>query len=485
VYGPEEVRRILAPCAAIADPGERLQACAEALNARLKADGFINSRAYVQESMAGLEVVEGRIVEVRVEGGSAWQRRRVQRLIEPLRGSVLRIPGVEGDLQLLRRQPGLTRVVGRLNRLGSDASQASLTIVLPQGGQPWQGEVSLRNDGNNASGELRTHATLLKPSLARGGDTLLLYGELNASDESDLGAAIASISYTYPLADPLLLTGALGYSRRNLVELEDPFDGFSTSQYQGLVQLEWVFRETLRQRWSFFAGYSANRSNSYLDDAVLPSLLPESVRRPSNGYLRLGVNGSGLGEQTLWSGTAYLLQGIAAATPGDQREELAGVGIEPGRATAIGGVIAAAWSFAPGWQINLRTGGQIAFHPLTTPMQFTIGSDVGLRGLPAQLISGDDGWLGSGELAWTAWRNDRQAIQLVPFVGAGWVRTELPDITFSDTVGAGGILVRWLEGDSWEAEVGWVEQFSADDNLGTWQDWALGEGLYARIQYRF
>jgi hemolysin activation/secretion protein len=30
-------------------------------------------------------------------------------------------------------------------------------------------------------------------------------------------------------------------------------------------------------------------------------------------------------------------------------------------------------------------------------MQFTLGSDVGLRGLPGQLISGDSGWLSTGD----------------------------------------------------------------------------------------
>jgi hemolysin activation/secretion protein len=318
-----------------------------------------------------------------------------------------------------------------------------------------------------------------------GGDSLLLYGELNASDAPELGSVITSLSYTLPLADTLSLTGAFGYSRRNLVELSDPLDGFSTSQYQGLVQLEWVFHETLRQRWSLFAGYSGNRSNNYLDDAVLPEVLPESVRKPSNGYLRLGVNGSGVSDRAGWSGTAFLLQGIAAATPATQRQELAVAGIDPGQATAIGGLVTGSWAFAPSWQLNVRAGGQVAFQPLTTPMQFTLGSDVGLRGLPGQLISGDNGWLATGEVSWTFWQKGNQALQLVPFIGAGGVRTDLPDFSFSDTVGSGGVLARWLYGNSWEVELGWVEQFSTNDNLGSWTDWALGQGFYGKIQYSF
>jgi hemolysin activation/secretion protein len=488
VYGPEELQRILSACSVVADPGERLRACGEALRQRLVADGYVSSRVFVEDQpLPGvIEVVEGRLVEVRVEGGPARIRRRVERMLTPLRGQVLNVGRVERDLQLLRRVQGVGEVRGRLARLGSDPSQATLTVTVPEGGPPWQGDVALRNDGNDGSGEYRGLLTFLKPSLLLPDDTLLLYGEVNQSDEGDYGTGIASISYTLPVADRLYLTGAFGYTRRNLVELPEPLDGLSTSQYQGLGQLEWVFRETLRDRWSVFAGYSASRSNTYLDNRTLPDLLPDTLRRPTSGYLRIGVNGRGIGDRVAWGGTAYLLQGVAAATPATQRRELAAAGIEPGQATALGGVLSASWGFAPSWQLNLRTAGQISFEPLTSPMQFILGSDVGLRGLPGQLISGDDGWLGTGEVVWTFWQQSRrrQALQLVPFIGVGWVRSEIADVRFEDTVGAGGILVRWLAGN-WETELGWVEQFSEDDNLGVWQDWALGDGLYASLRYRF
>lgn len=486
-YDARELRRILGPCSAIAEPAERLRTCAATLTARLVADGFLNSRVYVVETPApgALEVVEGRLVELRVNGSDERLNRRIKRLTDPLMGQVLHVPSIERQLLLLRRQPGVAMLRGNLSRLGSDPSQAVLSITVDPGGQPWQGDFSLRNDGTNGSGEARAVATLVKPSLGIPGDTLLLYGELNASDAPELGAVISSVSYTLPLGEAWNLTGAFGYSRRNLVELPEPVDGFSTSQYQGLGQLEWVFRDSISQRWSLFAGYSVSRSNTYLDDAALPEILPEVLRSPRSGYLRLGVGGSGLGNDYGWSGNAYLLQGIGSATPGQQRRELEAAGIVPGEATALGALVSGAWAFRPGWQLNLRLGGQVALRPLTSPMQFTLGSDVGLRGLPGQLISGDSGWLSTGEVAWTLWQKGGQGVQLVPFLGAGGVRTNLNGITLSDTVGSGGLLARWSNDAGWLVELGWVEQFSTGDNPGVWTDWALGDGLYARVQYRF
>ncbi|KEF41672.1 MAG: hypothetical protein ER33_09925 [Cyanobium sp. CACIAM 14] len=487
LYAPARVRSILATCSAIADPVERLRACAVALNTQLVFDGYVSSRVYVVNEPAPgfLEVVEGRLVGIQVTGSDPWLNRRVERLLRPLRGRILKLSVVERELQLLKRQPGIESVRGTLSRLGSDPSEGVFRVAVEPSRQPWQGDLSLRNDGNDGSGQFRGVATLLKPSLLRRGDTLLLYGELDASGSPQLGAAITSFSYTLPFSDSLSLTTGFGFSRRNLVELPVPNNGFSTSQYAGVAQLEWVLRESLSQRWSLFAGYTATRSNTYIQDSALPATTPASVRSPSSGYLSLGVNASGLSRTGGWSGSAFLLQGIAASTPVVQRQELADAGIAPGRATALGALLSAAWSVAPRWQVNLRTAGQLALAPLTSSMQFTLGSDVGLRGLPGQLISGDSGWLASAEAAWTFWEDKGNTLQLVPFLGAGGVRSSFRGGSFSDTVGAGGVLVRWLAGNHWGVELGWVKPFATGDNQGAWNDWLLGQGLYSKLNYRF
>lgn len=488
-YSSAELTRILAPCLAISDPSERLKACAASLTARLVADGYVNSRVFVEASPAPgrLEVVKGKIVEVRVNAKNAWLSRRVTRLLRPLQGEVLNLGEVERQLRLLQRQAGIKSIRSNLSRLGSDPTQAVLTVNVEQGRQPLQGDISLRNDGSSGSGEGRAVATLVKGGLAAPGDILLLYGEVDVADNPfpNLGATIASASYTYPLSDQFNLTGSFGYSRRNLIEFPEPLNEVSTRQFQGLGQLEYVFKETLTQRWAAFAGLSINRSDTYLAGKGFPSALPESARSPRTGYLRVGLSGSGLSNSVGWSGNVYLLQGIGALTPDNQINELAQVGIVPGQATALGGLVSAAWGFAPSWQLNLRAGGQVAFNPLTPSMQFTLGSDVGLRGLPGQLISGDNGWLGTGEVVWTFWQKKKNALQLVPFIGYGGINTKLQGINFTDYIGAGGLLTRWLAGDNWTLEAGWVNQLGANTNLGPWADWTLSKGFYGKVQYRF
>jgi hemolysin activation/secretion protein len=447
----------------------------------------VNSRVYGLSSQAPgvLEVVLGTVTEVRVVGPDERLNRQARRLLQPLVGSTLHLPSLDYSLQRLRDRPAIGSVKGSLVKLGSDVSQAVLSVRVLPGRQPWHGDLSVRNEGSNGSGEGRLVGTLVKGDLATAGDTLLIYGELNSDNTPSLGAAIGSLSYTLPLAEQLNLTGAFGYSRRNLIELPAPQNNLATNQLQGLGQLEWVLKDSLSQRWSVTAALSGSGSDTSFNNTPLPTSVPASVRTPRSGYLRLGVNGSGGAPGLGVGGTVYLLQGLGFATPSDQREELASVGIVAGEATAIGGLVSGAWGFAPSWQLLLRGGGQVAFQPLTSPMQFSLGSDVGIRGLPGQLISGDSGWLGTGEVAWTFWQRPTTALQLVPFLGAGGVTSSAGGFTFQDTVGATGVLVRWLQGANWSAELGWVRSFQTNDNPGPWSDWLLGKGLYARLQYRF
>jgi hemolysin activation/secretion protein len=96
-YNSRTLATILDTCSRITDPEERINACAAALTTRLVADGYVNSRVFVESSAEGafLDVVEGRLVEVRVTSPDERLNRRVMRMLRPLQGSVLHLPTVE------------------------------------------------------------------------------------------------------------------------------------------------------------------------------------------------------------------------------------------------------------------------------------------------------------------------------------------------------------------------------------------------------
>jgi hemolysin activation/secretion protein len=372
-----------------------------------------------------------------------------------------------------------------LNRLGSDPTMAALVITVDPGRRSLQGDLSLRNDGSAGSGQFRGLATLLQGDLARSGDALLLYGELNSDNHPDLGYSLASISYTLPLGERLQISGAFGASRRNLIEFDSPGPDLSFRQLQGLGQATYSLGETLNSRWFGFAGLSVNRSDGYLNGRSFPLLVGAgSDGWLRTGFLRFGLTGEGSRERISWSGSAYGLQGVAGLSSAEQLQMLGFYGIDPGKSRALGLQFSGSWRPARRWQLTLQGAAQRALTPLTGAMGISLGSDNGLRGLPGQVISGDSGLLGEAELSWSAWQRGLAEIQLVPFLGAGRVSTSLQGGTFSGDLGAGGVLVRWLQGQHWLMELGWVNQFGGS-TANLLQGWLLNNGLYSRISYRF
>ena len=468
-----------------------LQACAASLTAHAINKGYINSRFYPNRDPGkfSLELVEGRIAEVRLSSNNAQLIQRLRPLLRPLQGQVLHLPSLQVQLNALRRYPGVGQVKASINRLGSDATLAVLSLKIEALPPKIDGELTLRNDGNNGTGEARATALASQNSLFHYGDNLFVYAEVDGTRTPELGTFLGSISYAYPLSNQLQVLGSFGYSSRNLVEFSGQLHNASYRQLQGYGQLEWTFKESLSQRWYGFAGLSLNRTDSYLSGQAAPLLDLFTNSWASSGYGRFGLGASGFADKLAWNANVYVLQGISGLSDPSHLNSLAYVGINPGTARAYGGSVNLSALLLPRLQFNLRGAGQIAENPLPSEMGFTLGSDTGLRGLPGQLISGDSGYLATAELAWSLWQKGKQAVQLVPFIGYGNVGSNRTvqgqSISFNDGIGSGGLLARWIASNHWLLELGWVNQFSAENNLGSWNNWLLGNGLYTKVQYRF
>ena len=487
-YSPSELLKLLRRCQAGGSAETTLKRCAETLSGQLQQDGYVNSRVFIDEepAPAHLTVVMGRLVELHINSDDQRLRQTVRKSLGNLLGQTLHLPSLQQQLQQLKQRSVVGSVTGSLGKLGSDPTQAVLTLAVTPASHPWRGDLSVRNDGNAGSGEWRAVTVLQKPKALIDDDFLQIYGELNADGDPELGASLGSISYTLPLGESVNFTGSFGASRRNLVEARGPAHGLSFRQYQGLGQLQWTLKEADRQLWYAQAGLSANRSDSYLDGRSIPLIIgggPEGAL--NTGYLRLGLGHAGRNDNLGWSGQVYWLQGIAGLSSEVQLKDLAYYGIKPGQSRALGGITTLGWRMASNLQLNWRAAGQVAFNELTNDMGFSLGSDVGLRGLPGTLISGDTGWLSNAELNWSFWQHHNNTLQLVPFFGVGGVQTTRDSVSFNDTIGSGGILVRWLHGRHWSLALGWTEQFNDGDNIGIWNDWLLGSGAYGKLRYQF
>jgi len=487
-YPATALEQLLTPCTAVVEASERLDRCAALLTSRLVADGYVNSRVYPQlEPAPGgtLLVVEGRLVEVRVRSSDRGLQRRLQRLVLPLQGQVLHLPSLERTILRLQQLPWVGGVNASLNRLGGDSTRGSLLLEAEAAPRRLQGELSLRNDGSSSNGQYRGLAILSRQGLLLPADQLLLVGELNGDDDHEIGYQLLSLSYGLPLGDGITWTTAAAASRRQLVEVPGPLHDLGFFQQQLLGQLDLTMHEGLRQRLSAFAGLSANRNEAWLNGARFPAIVGGAEDGAlSTGYLRVGVGWEAWPGRGVLNGSLFALQGLAGFSGDPALKELASFGIQVGEARALAGDLSLRWPLASHWQLLLRGAGQVAWAPLPSAMGFSLGSDNGLRGLPGQAISGDSGLLGYGELNWSFWRQGRSELQLVPFLGAGWVTTLVQGSTDSGSLGAGGVLLRWLQGRHWQLELGWASQFG-DDLGGAVPNLLIDNGLYSRVSLRF
>lgn len=487
-YAPQRLRTILERCQGTPS-AETLKRCAAVLTAQLTADGYVNTRVFIQAEPApgSLEVVEGKLVEIRIRSEVPRLKQIAENELKPLLGEVLNLSVLQQRLVRLRLQPGIGQIQGNMGRLGSDPTQAVLSLNIdPRIGPAWTGELSLRNDGNGGTGQWRNQAVLLKNSFIKEQDTFLLYQEVDYDNDPELGSTISSISYTLPISNTWRVTSSLGFSKRKLVEAPGISHELSFRQVQGLVQLETTLKQNPTSLLTAFVGVNANRNDSFLEGASIPLVLGGGNDGwLKSGYLRAGLNASKQTKNLYWSGLLYGLQGIAGITDGRHLSDLSYFGVNPETARAVGGFASIKIKTSTRTNINLSTGGQWAFNPLLNPMGFSLGSDTGLKGLPGSLISGDSGWLGTIEGVWSVWESRQNRIQLVPFIGMGSVKSTRNEFTFQDSIGSGGLLFRWLRGKHWEVELGWVDQFGDEDNTGFWTDWLIGNGAYGAIKFRF
>ncbi|WP_188021319.1 ShlB/FhaC/HecB family hemolysin secretion/activation protein [Synechococcus sp. RS9907] len=448
-------------------------------------EGYINSRVYVLQKPqpGGLEVVLGRISEVNVTSPDPALKVKAEQALSGLIGEVLHLPTLKKALVSLRKS-GFGQISGGIKRLGSDPSRAAIQLTVdPSPPSPLQGDIALDNNGNVGSGEWRSSATLLKQNLMRRGDLALVYFELDADGQLELGTGIASLTYRYPLNDTLSLTGSIGYSYRRFVEFRKPAFDFNFRTTQGLLQFEQEITNSDAWRWTAATGISINRTSSFEGEDSIPLVLgggPDGYLK--SGNLKLSTNIGHQRARSSWNANLYFLQGLAGVTKGSHRHNLKLQGTDIGEARAIGGLLDVSWLISPDLVWRGRAAGQHAFAPLPSSMAFSLGSDVGLRGLPGSLVSGDSGWLASTELVWTAWKRDQQALQLVPFIGIGGIHTDVLGVTLEDSIGSGGLLGRYTNG-RWQFELGWVDTFNTDDNPGLWNDWTLGHGLHIKVRY--
>ncbi len=486
-YDNSELRKILNRCKTT-EINKTLTQCAVSLNSNLVKDGYINSRVFILKdgNRGALEVVEGRISELRIISDNSFLEKQIQKKIKWLKGSVLHLPSLEKELVKLRAIPGVGQISGDLGRLGSDATKAVLRLNIDSIPNPWSGEYSFHNDGNIGSGQWRNSVTLEKRNLLKLNDNFASFLEVSNDSDPELGALITSNTYSWSLSETWQASTSFAYNRSQFVEFAGDSHDVRFDQYQINGQIEKKLYESSNQIWNTFSSLSLNHSSSYLDNeriALVDGGGAEGWLK--SGQISTGLNFAGRKKKFSWNGTLYGSQALAGISTSSQISNFKDLGVDLGEARAIGARLNLNWKINSSILSNMLFTGQSALNPLPNSMAFSLGSDSGIKGLPGSLVSGDNGWAINKEFVFTTFKNEDKdkSFSLIPSFGIGAVRTDR-DSPLEDRVGSTGIVGRYIK-RQWLIDIGWFKPLYVDDNSTDWNNWLLGDGVYTKVKYRF
>lgn len=167
--------------------------------------GYILAQSFVPEQeVAGgevtIQVLEGTLADIQVEGNKAYRAKMLEWPFEALRGEPIEKDSIESALLTLTKYPGVT-AFGVLGA-GREVGTSRLTLRV-QSEDPFEMEAALDNHGSQFAGEYRSQLVVTFNDPLRRADRLQLVGlyALDSSDSSTHGL-YGGLDYQIPLFSP-------------------------------------------------------------------------------------------------------------------------------------------------------------------------------------------------------------------------------------------------------------------------------------------
>ena len=446
VFSDQELAPIVAPYLGRAITTEELLDLRDALTARYVEAGYVNSGALipdqeVREGVIEIQIVEGRLADVVVNGLTSLDPEFVVERIRLGAGPPLNVNQLRERIQLLLLDPAIDQVNARLGP-GLRRGEGRLEVDVVEAPR-YQPTFRFANDRSPAVGAEHGELTVSFGNLLGRSDPLRL--QVGASE----GLKDAAIDYSVPLTARdlrLFVSGEIDDSE----VVEEPFNQIDVESTSSSLQigLSWPVIRTLDDELRLEAGLERERSTTSLlgrrfsfsegvengrSDVTALRLVQQWQRRSQDQVIALRSTES-IGLDLLG----------ATKNSGDMPD---------GQFFAwLGQAQFARRLFGSDWQLNLRADVQLSADPLLPIERIAIGGIDTVRGYRENELVVDSGWITSAELRIPLGQvtvpglseaPDDGALQLVPFVdaGGGW-NLEAPDPE-ENVIYALGAGLRW------------------------------------------
>ena len=377
---------------------------ANAIEMTYRQDGYLLVRAFVPpqrvaDGIFTINVVEGFIANVSVQGGDEETRERIRTFLQPaLASKPLRLETIEQALLLANDLPGIT--AGGLLRPSSDTPGAS-DLVVTVTPIPLTGGIAIDNRGSHFSGIWSVTADLAISSLFDGSDQL--DGSVTTSSKAAPFQRVdGQLRYRHPLGGQGVIFSLIGVATHGEPGSTLRLFNVLTNSWAVGPRLTYPVKRTRAESTVIEAGITVQAARVN----ILGSTFSHDDWRVADigvSYQRNGFLGGA------WAANVDLAQGLPAlGATGNGSPQLSRAGAHTDFTKLTGGLLFTRSIQGP-LSLAFSAQGQYAFDPLITGEQFVFGGSQIGRGYDPGALTGDHGLGGSIEL-----RYDQQLI-MSPF----------------------------------------------------------------------
>lgn len=226
----------------------QLQAAADVITTAYRQAGFLVSVAFLPvqtvaaDRIIEIQVMEGRIGKVIVQGNQRYQERTLSDSAERMRGLPLRRSDIDSALLYARDLPGVS--VSSVLQPGENEGETDLVLVASEAARGWAVNLSVDNFGTETSGRGRVQAGLVWNNPLGRGDVFAISGNWQFSPTSSRNGAF---SYSMPIRGVSGLSVLAGANQSELEVNTGPMavlaiKGPASQRYLGS---DWKFLNTV------------------------------------------------------------------------------------------------------------------------------------------------------------------------------------------------------------------------------------------------
>jgi hemolysin activation/secretion protein len=437
--------------------------------------GYVSSGAFIppqvpDDGTVRIEVIEGRLVDIQVQGNSRLNASYVSSRLALAATPPLNVNRLVVGLRLLQLDPLVANIAGELSA-GLEPGTNRLMVVVDEADSV-DVEFVTNNNRGAAVGSWERGLFFNQRNLTGNGDGLRV-GYLNTDGSDRLTA-----SYQFPI-NPRNGTLGFAFERTGSTVIRAPESILDLNTRSTLLNLS--FRQpvllTPTQELALSLTGSWQKSRSEFLAGLLGTPLPfPTFGANANGEievfaLRFAQDWQNRGRGQVVAARSQLNLGLGGSTP------LNPTGDAPD-SNFFSWLGQAQWArlLGPETLLLVRGEAQLATDTLPAPELFGLGGQRTVRGYRQDRLLTDNALLASAEVRFPILRNpERQSlVQVVPFVdvGTGW-NTRLATPPTNTLVGTGvGLL--WSEGERWRARLDWGIPLNGSESGNTWQE----NGIY-------